>query len=67
MILGNLGSSREGAKDKYESAEPDEDVTAALKDAMSKFLKAVKSEDVSSMVTYLKDFVYLCEEKDSEE
>ena len=57
VILERMGSS---STPKTEDTKTDKDV--ALQDAMRKFLKAIKYEDVDSMVNYLKDFVYLCHE-----
>ncbi len=64
IILGSLSPSNEARKDKMkDSDEPEDDKSSALRDAMEKFLRAVKSESPDGMVRALKDFVYLCEDE----
>lgn len=69
IILERIGGSPKGRgpypKEKTEGV--DEDVSIALHDAMSKFLKAIENKDVDNMVNYLKDFVYMCSEEEPSE
>lgn len=65
IILERIGQSSETPKEKTEGVS--EDHSIALKDAMSKFLKAIESKDVDRMVSYLEDFIYMCKEEPKKE
>lgn len=65
IILEGIGRSPEYPKGKTEGVSEDQSI--ALKDAMSKFLKAIESKDVDQMVSYLEDFIYLCKEEPKKE
>lgn len=66
IILEGIGKAPEYPKEK-KVEESSSDHSIALKDAMDKFLKAIESKDVDRMVSYLKDFVYMCKEEPNEE
>jgi hypothetical protein len=59
--------SKPGATDEAKSVEGGEsDVDMGLESAMEDFLKALEAKDASGMASALKDFNYLCEEKEEE-
>lgn len=70
VILGSLSPKNRGDQPGKETVEKDDvedDKSTALRDSMERFLRAVKAEDPGSMVSSMKDFVYLSEENEEKE